>query len=154
MVPLSYGGNNIELLGAAGGWISSAPELARFIAAIDNYPLIPDILKAETLQMMTDPFVAGDGLFGWKGADRYGTWWRTGSFSGTTSFIMRMENGLNWVVLLNESSFKRTRIHNKLSRTIFAATYRIKEWPEHDLFAVRQMPAGTLSSIPAFNPKL
>ncbi len=37
MVPKAYGGNNIELLGAAGGWVASAPELAKFIAVIDGY---------------------------------------------------------------------------------------------------------------------
>ena len=155
MVDLSYGGNNIELLGAAGGWITSAPELAKFIAAIDDYPARPDILSHETIQMMTSQELAGEGLFGWRGSDKYGTWWRTGTLTGSTAFVLRMENGLNWVVLLNDSSYKRVRIHNKLSRTLFAATYRIDDWPTQDLFFAKNIDKQeSISSIPVFNPQL
>jgi CubicO group peptidase (beta-lactamase class C family) len=155
MVSKSYGGNNIELLSAAGGWVASAPELVKFITAIDGFDKLSDILEKETLETMTDPIEAGTGLFGWRGSDNYGTWWRTGTLSGTTALIMRMENGLNWVVLLNTSSFQRTRIHSKLSRTIFAATYRIKEWPDKNLFSINDnLKPGPITSIPSVNPEL
>ena len=103
---------------------------------------------------MTDKQVAGNGLFGWRGADNHGTWWRTGSLSGTTAFIMRMDNGLNWVVLLNTSSYKRTRLHNKLSRTIFAASYRVKDWPDYDLFAIGNEQGFPMDRMPINNPNL
>ena len=68
---------------------------------------------------------------------------------------MRMENGLNWVVLLNTSSYKRTRIHNKLSRTIFAASYRVKEWPDYNLFMAREdVQISPIEEIPVKNPEL
>jgi CubicO group peptidase (beta-lactamase class C family) len=155
MVPKSYGGNNIEILGAAGGWVSSAPELARFISVIDDFPGKPDILSGKTIDMMTDPFEAGEGLFGWRGSDKHGTWWRTGTLSGTTALIIRLDNGLVWTVLMNTSSYKRLRIHHNLAKTIFAATYRMKEWPEQDLFVDREVrnPAP-IGNIPAVNPEL
>jgi len=134
MVPLPYGGNNIELLGAAGGWIASAPELVKLISAIDGYDDQPDILSRETVRMMTDPQFAGTGLFGWRGTDRHGTWWRTGTFSGSTALIVRQENGINWVALLNSSSNHRKGLHSRLSRTMFEATYGIKNWPDINLF--------------------
>ncbi len=56
---------------------------------------------------MTDPCEAGEGLYGWRGSDKYGTWWRTGTLAGTTALIIRLENGMNWVVLLNTSAYKR-----------------------------------------------
>lgn len=155
MVPKSYGGNNIELLGPAGGWVASAPELIKFISAIDGFENVPDFLTDSTIMLMIDPERAGDGLFGWRGSDRHGTWWRTGTLSGSLSFVMRMHNGLNWVVLLNTSGYKRQRIHNKLSRTIFAASYRVKEWPEYDLFTLKnKSKPSPISEIPAINPKL
>jgi len=155
MVSKSYGGNNISLLAAAGGWVASAPELAKFISAIDGFDHLKDILKPETREMMTNPFEAGKGLYGWRGTDKHGTWWRTGTLSGSTALVIRMENGVNWVVLLNTSSFKRTRIHNKLSRTIFAATYRINEWPEQNLFVSEtDRKPEPINSIPSLNPKL
>lgn len=155
MVPKSYGGNNIELLGAAGGWVASAPELVKFISAIDGFENMPDLLADSSIHLMTDAERAGKGLFGWRGTDKHGTWWRTGTLSGSLSFVMRMENGLNWVILLNTSGYKRQRLHNKLSRTIFAASYRVKEWPEYNLFTkqVNTQPSP-ITEIPALNPRL
>lgn len=155
MVPKSYGGNNIELLGAAGGWVASAPELIKFITAIDGFEKMPDFLADSSIYMMTDHEKAGKGLFGWRGADNHGTWWRTGTLSGSLSFVMRMENGLNWVILLNSSGYKRQRLHNKLSRTIFAASYRVKEWPDYNLFTEKEnTQPSPIAEIPALNPRL
>jgi CubicO group peptidase (beta-lactamase class C family) len=155
MVPKSYGGNNIEVLGAAGGWVASAPELAKFISAIDGFDRLPDLLSDSTIEAMTNPKIAGKGLFGWRGTDRHGTWWRTGTISGSLAFIIRMENGLNWVVLLNTSGYERQRLHNKISRTIFAASYRVKEWPEYNLFAEDEYSKPSpIANIPVNNPEL
>jgi hypothetical protein len=73
-------------------------------------------------------------LIGWRGGDGYGTWWRTGTLSGTTALIMRHANETNWVVLLNTTNDKRKRIHNELSRTMFSALHQVHEWPKYDLF--------------------
>ncbi len=155
MVKKSYGGNNMELLGAAGGWVASAPELARFISAIDGYSVIDDVLDSTLIVNMADAEFAGKGLIGWRGADQHGTWWRTGTLSGTTALVMRFGNGENWVVLLNSSAYKRIRIHNKLSRTIFAASYRVKNWPSYDLFAnIQSGSPASMGEIPAMNPEL
>ena len=54
LVPPEYGGNNMELLGAAGGWIASAPELAKLMVAIDGFDSRPDILSKKTIEYMTN----------------------------------------------------------------------------------------------------
>ncbi|MCF8390459.1 MAG: beta-lactamase family protein [Bacteroidales bacterium] len=155
MVPKSYGGNNIPLIGPAGGWVASSPELAKFLCSIDGFNNVPDFLDSTSVYNMADPKSAGKGLFGWRGSDQHGTWWRTGSLSGTSTFVVRMENGLNWVVLLNTSSYKRTRIHNKLSKIIFAASYRVKEWPEYNLFtSMENNNVNPIEKIPVKNPEL
>jgi hypothetical protein len=155
MVPKSYGGNDFNLLGAAGGWVASAPELAKFLTVLDGFDHQTDILKKETIMMMTNPKLAGNGLFGWRGADKYGTWWRTGSISGSTALIMRQENGVNWVILLNTSGYKRNHLHSKLSYSMFASVYRTKNWPEINLFEVQNLISmPSLSEIPALNPQL
>jgi len=155
MVPKSYGGNNIELLGAAGGWVASAPEMVKFISAVDGFDSIKDILPDSIIYLMSDPYKAGKGLYGWRGSDRRGTWWRTGTLSGSLAFTMRLDNGLNWVVFLNTSGYKKQRFHNKLSRIIFAASYRVKEWPEYDLFAEKESDKPSpISDIPVVNPEL
>lgn len=155
MVPTSYGGNDLNLLGAAGGWVASAPELVKLLTYIDGFDLQKDLLKKETILMMTDPKIAGSGLYGWRGVDKHGTWWRTGTLSGTTALIMRQENHVNWVVLLNTSAIKRNRLHSRLSYTMFSSVYRTKNWPEINLFDVHNLSMNpTLVNIPALNPDL
>jgi len=153
-VPIYYGGNNIELLGAAGGWVSSAPELIKFLTAVDGFSAQPDILKEETIQMMTDPIIAGSGLYGWRGNDKRGTWWRTGYFYGSTALMVRQRDGMNWVILLNTSTYKQSRIQSYVSGMMFSAVNRVNEWPEQDLFMVDQDHLEPINNIPVNNPKL
>ena len=155
LVPKSYGGNDFNLLGAAGGWVASAPELAKLLIYIDGFDNQPDFLKKETVEMMTDHEKAGNGLFGWRGADKHGTWWRTGTLSGTTALVMRQENGVNWVILLNTSAYRRNRLHSRLSRTMFSSVYTTKVWPDINLFEVQNVNQKTaLGKIPVINPEL
>jgi CubicO group peptidase (beta-lactamase class C family) len=134
LVPAEYGGNNIELLGAAGGWVASAPELAKLMVAIDGFDSRPDILSKRTIDYMTKTKTHTNKLIGWRGADGHGTWWRTGTLAGTTSLIMRHGNETNWVVLLNTTTSRRSRIHNEISRTMFRALRTVDDWPGYDLF--------------------
>ncbi|MGW8316509.1 MAG: serine hydrolase domain-containing protein, partial [Bacteroidales bacterium] len=153
-VPIYYGGNNMELLGPAGGWVASAPELVKFLTAIDGFPEQPDILKPETIALMTDPEFSGRGLFGWRGTDNHGTWWRTGYLTGSSALVVRQRNGINWVVMTNTSTYKHSDIHRYVSSMMFSAVNRVKEWPGIDLFTMELTPPSPISEIPATNPKL
>jgi CubicO group peptidase (beta-lactamase class C family) len=130
-----YGGNDIELLGAAGGWIATPVDILRLVVAIDGYNTSPDILMPETIDLMTE-YGRGSrySMIGWKGADGNGTWWRTGTLTGTSALVVRQENGLNWVIVTNTTTWKRARIHSETSRTMFRAMNSVKEWPQYDLF--------------------
>jgi CubicO group peptidase (beta-lactamase class C family) len=134
LVSAEYGGNCIELLGAAGGWVASATELARLMVAIDGFDTRPDILSKRTIQYMTESNESVRKLIGWRSSDGNGTWWRTGTFSGTSALLMRHRNEINWVVLLNTTTKKRSHIHNDLSKTMFQALRSVNKWPEFDLF--------------------
>lgn len=153
-VPIYYGGNNIELLGPAGGWVASAPELIKFLTAIDGFPEQPDILSPETIALMSDPDAAGKGLFGWRGSDGYGTWWRTGYLTGSSALLVRQQNGINWVVMMNTSTYKHSRIHRYVSSMMFGAVNRVYEWPAIDLFSMSSGTPNPIKEIPATNPKL
>jgi len=153
-VPIHYGGNPIELLGAAGGWIASSPELIKLLTALDGFPEQPDILKPETLTMMTNPNLSGRGLFGWRGSDKQGTWWRTGYFNGTTALLVRQADGINWVILLNTSTYKKSRIHRYLSAMMFESVNRVNQWPDRDLFFVDRYESNSILTMLAKNPKL
>ncbi len=154
LVPYHYGGNNIELLGAAGGWVASAPELCKLMTALDGFGNQRDILKKETIEMMVDPDLAGRGLFGWRGQDRYGTWWRTGYISGSTALLVRQRDGVNWVILLNTSTPKESRIQRYTSSMMFRAVSSVKLWPFLNLFLVDQTYPDPISEFPISNPLL
>jgi len=153
-VPIYYGGNNIELLGPAGGWVASAPELIKFLTAVDGFPEQPDILLPETLDIMSDPDFAGKGLFGWRGSDRYGTWWRTGYLTGSSALMVRQQDGINWVVMINTSTYKHSRIHRYVSSMMFTAVNRVESWPALDLFSLESDSPNPITEIPTTNPKL
>ncbi len=134
LVPLVYGGNNMALLGAAGGWVASAPELAKLLVAIDGFDSSPDILSRHSLQVMTTPQGPKRRLIGWRGTDGRGTWWRTGTIAGSAALIMRHPNETNWVLMVNTSTKKDSHIHNDISKTMFNALRTVDAWPETDLF--------------------
>jgi len=154
IVPIYYGGNDMELLGPAGGWVASAPELVKFLTAIDGFDGQPDILAPETIASMSDPKLAGKGLFGWRGSDSYGTWWRTGYLSGSSALIVRQTDGINWVVMTNTSTYKQSRIHRYVSGLMFGAVNKVQQWPAIDLFTLEDQHPGPITDIPATNPKL
>jgi len=154
IVPIYYGGNDMELLGPAGGWVASAPELIKFLTAIDGFDEQPDILSPQTIALMSDHTTAGEGLFGWRGSDNYGTWWRTGYLTGSSALIVRQNDGVNWVILANTSTYKRGKIHSYVSHMMFDAIYSVENWPMLDLFTMDDKHPGSITDIPATNPKL
>jgi hypothetical protein len=139
-VPAAYGGNNIQLLGAAGGWVASAPELAKFLVAIDGFDSRPDILSAYSIEQMTKSDGLSRKLIGWRGTDGYGTWWRTGTMSGTSALLMRTHNDICWVMLLNTSTGRKSGIHNQISQIMFKSLHAVKEWPLDDMFDIEPEP--------------
>lgn len=154
IVPIYYGGNDMELLGPAGGWVASAPELIKFLTAIDGFDEQPDILSHETIEAMSDSQIAGKGLYGWRGSDNYGTWWRTGYLSGSSALVVRQNDGIIWAILLNTTTYKQSRIHRYVSGMMFSAINHVREWPSLDLFTMEENHPEPISEIPATNPKL
>lgn len=133
MVPVRYGGNDIETLGAAGSWLATAPDLMRLLLAVDGLSYNEDLLSQESVHFMTDinnKFAP----VGWKTAYIDGTWIRTGSFAGTAGMMKRQPDGISWVVLLNTSAWNGPEIHSYISRMMSKVLLEIEEWPEQDLF--------------------
>lgn len=129
-----YGGNDINSLGAAGGWISSPAGLLRLVTTIDGFNTKPDFLKPESIEVMTTRGQSGQDVIGWKGADAYGTWWRTGTLTGMSVLVVRQKNGVNWILALNSTTVKKSHIHRESFRMMTSALASIKSWPEYDLF--------------------
>jgi len=133
MVPKPYGGNPIELLGPAGGWIASSPELAKLMVLIDGLRSVPDIFSQSLINQM----VVNDklkGPLGWKVVKDNGDWTRTGSMAGTSAIMKRQSNGFAWVVVINSSSWKGPRLPAYVNYMMGKIEKSIATWPKQDLF--------------------
>ncbi len=133
MVDKSDGGNPIELLSAAGGWVSSVTELARFITLIDGNPDVPDILSENSIREMTNNEYA-KGPLGWKTTVSNGNWTRTGSMAGTSAMIKRQSDGITWIFIANSSTWKGSMFPSDINVFMRKILSHVKEWPERDLF--------------------
>lgn len=130
----SNGGNNLEALGGAGGWVASGAELIKFMMAIDGDDTLPDILTKKSVKYMTTPNKLGHSPIGWKGTHGNGTWWRTGSLAGSSALLKHYSNGLSYVIITNSSTWRGSDFTKDLSVLMSRFLRSVKEWPEHDLF--------------------
>ena len=131
LVNASYGGNDIQALGGAGAWVATAPDLMKFLLAVDGFSSRPDILSSKSIHLMTDNESAP---LGWRTTINNGTWWRTGSFPGSAGMMKRQADGTAWVVLFNSSAWNGPEIHSYVNNMMLKAVSQIKEWPDYDLF--------------------
>jgi len=134
MVPASRGGNDIETLGAAGGWVATAPDLMRLLLAVDGFDQPKDLLSPGSIEFMTDVY-NGFAPVGWRATMTNGSWWRTGSFSGTSAMMKRMPDGTAWVVLMNSSAWNGSELTSDIDQMMSKFLTRVREWPEEDLFS-------------------
>jgi hypothetical protein len=131
---VAYGGNNIELLAAAGGWVASPAEILKLVVALDSIPSTHNILSRETIRLMTDIGLAGGNPLGWAGTDGKGNWWRTGTLTGTSALVMRQNNGISWAVFFNSSTVRGIYLPAETHLQMSSALEQNKNWPDHDLF--------------------
>jgi CubicO group peptidase (beta-lactamase class C family) len=143
-VPKTYGGSDIKTLGAAGGWIASPAEMLKLVVAVDGFDTKPDILQPESIRIMTSKGKTGREMMGWKGSDGHGTWWRTGTLTGTSALVVRQSNGINWIVVTNTTTSRKSRIHSETSRMMFRAIAGMDGWPSYDLFEYQPSRLFTL----------
>jgi len=133
MVPKQYGGNPIELLGPAGGWIASSIELAKLMVMVDGFKNVPDMLPGNLINQMVENKLFR-GPLGWKTVKDNGDWIRTGSMAGTSAIMKRQSNGFSWVVIINSSSWKGPRLPYYVNYMMGKVEHSVKNWPKRDLF--------------------
>ncbi len=141
-VPMSYGGNDVKTLGAAGGWIATPAELLRLVSAMDGSDGSPGILSPRSIELMTNKRLSGGRTIGWTATDSRGNWWRTGTFAGTSALLMRRGNGLSYAVIFNSSTYRGTTLSREIIREVQTALNRVNDWPEHDLFYQNYAPVS------------
>lgn len=113
-----YGENDITTLSGAGAWVASAPELARFVAAIDGNASVPDIITIDSYLRMTEDMGKERYSLGWNETTYEGEWTRTGSFAGTNALIKRFPEGDIWVMISNTSTWRGYRQASYMTKLI------------------------------------
>ncbi len=137
MTMRSNGGNNISLLGAAGGWVASPVELLRFVAAINDSPVRRSVLSEESIEIMTRDSKREHPI-GW--ASVYGSqWMRSGSMAGTSALVKQQSDGYTWVFVANSSAWIGPHISKYISSQISRSVAKVKSWPRRDLFEVENL---------------
>jgi N-acyl-D-amino-acid deacylase len=134
-------GQSLELLDSHGGWVASAIDLVKFAAAFDRPAECP-ILNVESVKTITE-----NGPVQARGPTHYGcgweirvggrgmNWWHNGSLPGTSTLLVRRNDGLNWAVLFN------TRHHDDKGKEpaaaidglLHRAAAEVKTWPDSAL---------------------
>ena len=136
MVPMPYGGIDMEAKKASGGWLASAQDLCKLICAVDKFNTRPDILSPTTINTMIQPTnhnVSGNRYaLGWWINTSTNVWYHSGLLTGTMTFQARRNTEINYAILLNSSysSGQGTAINNLVGSVIPTIT----SWPDIDLF--------------------
>ena len=146
-VPLPYGAWSLEAMDSNGGWLASAVDLVRFAAAFDQPATCP-VLKAETIEkMFAPPEVKAapepDGLYwgcGWlvrsEGKHKLAHSSHNGITAGTSAYLMRRRDGIDWAVIFNTARGKEgEELILKVRDSVDAALAAVTHWPDTDQFA-------------------
>ncbi len=135
MVSKLYGGNDIHLLGAAGGWLASPIDLMKLMVVIDNEPKVKDILSSASINEMTRVDPLGLDPLGWRGTNEKGEWWRTGTLPGSSALVKRQPDGISWVILSNTSNYKGPHLAKEMDHVMTRILTKVEQWPDYNLFS-------------------
>src|SRR5262245_40791440 len=144
-----FPGGHRPMTDASGGWLASAPDMARFLTALDGSRGKPFLSEKMTRTMLAPPppplKSREDGSYFGLGWDRvrrteegFG-YAKNGGLTGVSPWLEHVPGGVNWVLLVN------TRVEHSevpmmatFGKEIRRAIAEARRWPEIDLF--RQPP--------------
>jgi CubicO group peptidase (beta-lactamase class C family) len=131
-----YGGNvygmKVTRMDAHGGWAANAIDLLRFMVRVDGFATKPDILKPETIKVMTTGSSANASYAkGWSINTSNNNWSHGGSLPGTSTILWRTNDGYTMAFLMNTRSSAADFSPNKVIGDIAKG---VKSWPTFDLF--------------------
>jgi CubicO group peptidase (beta-lactamase class C family) len=119
---------DVARMDSHGGWIATASDLVRFLTHVDGFPTVPDILRPDTLRLMTTPStVKPDYAMGWA-VNRANNWWHTGSLPGSTTLMVRTARGLCWAALANGRGKGARDFSEALDRMMWDVVRKVPAW--------------------------
>lgn len=117
----------LEAMDAHGGWLATAGDLVRLVAALEGQGGAP-LLSPTTRRMMLAPVWPPDArgesyALGWD-VDRRGRYWHGGDLPGTVALLVREPDGTVWALLVN-GGLESAKQQDRLRRRIGAAVRRL-----------------------------
>jgi N-acyl-D-amino-acid deacylase len=140
-----FPGGHRPMTDASGGWLASAPDMARFLTALDGSRGKPFLSEKMTRAMLAPPppplGPRKDGSYfglGWdrvrRTEDGFG-YAKNGGLRGVSTWIEHLPGGVNWVLLVNTSvKHSEAPMMATFEKEIRRAIAETRRWPEIDLF--------------------
>lgn len=94
-------GWNVRRMDSHGGWLGTPGDVVRFAIHVDGFDYLPNILRKETIALMTAGSAANPGYAsGWMVNSAH-NWWHAGNLPGAVSFLVRTKRGMCWAAFAN-----------------------------------------------------
>ena len=119
---------NVRRMDSHGGWLATPTDLARFLVRVDGFPGKPDLLRPDTISVMTEASKANPGYAkGWC-VNEQRNWWHMGSLPGTTTIMARTSGGFCWAALTNTRK-NDSDLGKDLDHLMWDMVSEIHSWP-------------------------
>lgn len=137
-----YGRWDLEVMDANGGWVSTGPDLMRFVSAL-NHPVQPLLSQQSRGILTARPGYDLSRSGSWKACSWHVSHYLPGRYelshhgalAGTSSLLVNRENGISWAVLFNtDVSNSNIRLSTLIKPVLQRSIRQITDWPDHDLF--------------------
>lgn len=126
-------GMNVRRMDSHGGWLATPSDLARFLVRVDGFPVKPDLLRPETIRVMTTASKANSNYAkGWF-VNRFHNWWHMGSLPGTSTVMVRTSGRFCWAALTNTRK-SNSSLNADLDHLTWDMVSKVHAWPSCDLF--------------------
>jgi len=142
LVPVSYGGIDIEAIDSCGGWLASPVDLVHFASSVDGLRP-PSLLTPRSVEQMLarPPYSFWAGSPWWYSLawvieqDEHGlTWSKNGSVWSDFTLLCRRPDGICWAVSFNwcgRGSFDA--FASAVPSGVEAAVDQVRTWPDTDM---------------------
>ena len=138
-VPDPDGGFYLEAMDSHGAWVASTIDYLRFVAALDGGHIVSR-RSIETM-LARPPIPSWRGQTSWYGmgwmvrpAGGSANWWHAGSLPGTTTLVVRANNGYAWAAFFNSRPASGD-LGSELDSGMWDALSKATSIPDADLFS-------------------
>jgi len=119
---------NVRRMDSHGGWLATPRDLVLFLNHVDGLKSTPNILKPETIKMMTTPSPVNAGYArGWA-VNSAPNWWHNGSLPGTMTIMVRTASGFCWAALANTRATGQPDMGLALDNMVWDMARKVSTW--------------------------